>query len=156
MNEEVLKDNTHPETIRDFVDKLEKKYHKVTSAKNNLPIMENGRPTQKGSIYRPDILVFDKNENITHILEIETGDGGKSMVGAIFLADASINKHIEQKIQDSKIKPDLIFIILGNKYNAIKRIEAVKPYLNLKHITTHIYTKNEAYKELFNPYIQNI
>lgn len=149
-------DNTHPKIVRDFVDKFEKKFYKVTSAKNNLPIMENGRPTQKDSIYRPDILVYDKNLNITHILEIETKDGGKSMIGAIFLADACMTKHIEQKIQDSKIKPDLIFIILGNKYNAIKRIEAAKPYLNLKHITTHIYTRTEAYKELSKLDIQNI
>lgn len=150
-NMKKVKDSKHKENVIEFVGKLKTKFQKVTANKNNLPIVKDvNKPTQKESIYRPDILVKDINGNITHILEIETGDGGKSMVGAIFLADACISKHIEAGIQNSRIKSDLIFVILGKKYNAIKRIEAIKPHLKkITHINYHIYTKREAYETLF-------
>lgn len=147
----IVEVESHSESIRDFASKLKNISNNVTTNNNNLPLTDGLKATQKTSIYRPDIIVSDNNKNITHIIEIETGDGGKSMVGAIFLADTCISTHIKQKIQGSNIKPNLIFIILGSKYNAIKRINAIEPYLkSATHINLHIYTKKEAYKELFN------
>ncbi len=135
--------SVHNATIDNFVTELEKKFYKVKT-EQNLPLMKNYGPTQADSIYRPDIVVYDKDRNITHILEIES-DGGKAMVGAIFLAEACISKHIEEGIHDSKIKPDLIFVILRRKYNAIKRIDAVQHHLKtITNINYSICTKDEA------------
>ena len=146
--EDIIKSkDIHPETVKEFAEKLKRKYYKVAITNNSLPIINGIRPTRDTSIYRPDIIASDKSGNIEQIWEIESHDGGKSMVGAIFLADACISKHIEDGIQDSNIKPDLIFVILGAKYNAMKRIEAIQPYLKtITHINCKIYTKNEAYK----------
>lgn len=132
---------------------LKRKFPKVTTEgegqgnSNNLPIINGMRPTRPTSLYRPEIIAYDKDNNITHIWEIESGDGGKSMIGAIFLADACISMHIKDGIQNSNIKPELIFMILGNKDNAMKRINAIQPYLKtVKHIK--IYTQTEAYDSL--------
>ncbi len=134
----------HADTINYFVAELGKKFFKVKMNENNLPLMKNYEPTQADSIYRPDIVVYDKDRNITHILEIES-DGGKAMVGAIFLAEACISKHIEEGIHNSNIKPDLIFVILGRKYNAMKRIDAVQHHLKtITNINYSICTKDEA------------
>lgn len=133
---------------------LKTKFPKVTMKKqgngnsNNLPIINGIRPTREASIYRPDIIVYDKDENITHIWEIESSDGGKSMIGAIFLADACICRHINDGIQHSNIKPELIFMILGNKNNAMKRINAIQPYLKTAVMNIKIYTEKEAYDSL--------
>ncbi|MCZ7402001.1 MAG: hypothetical protein O8C61_07245 [Candidatus Methanoperedens sp.] len=148
---ETVETKEHHGNLLDFASKLEQKSHKVSKNNNNLPLNNNRIATQKTSIYRPDIIVYDENDDITHILEIETGDGGKSMVGAIFLADSCISSHIRNEIQDSTIKPHLIFLILGSKDTAIKRINAIESYLkSVMYINLHIYTKIEAYKELFN------
>ncbi len=117
----IVEAGSHQENIMDFASKLKNKSNNVTTNKNNLPLTDDLKATQKTSIYRPDIIVYDNNKNITHIIEIETRDGGKSMVGAIFLADSCISTHVEKGFQDSTVKPNLIFVILGSKYNAIKR-----------------------------------
>lgn len=134
---------------------LQRKFCKVTMEgdgngnSNNLPIINGIRPTRSTSLYRPEIIVYDKDNNITHIWEIESGDGGKSMLGAIFLADACISMHLKDGIQSSQIKPELIFVILGNRDNAMKRIDAIQPYLKtVKHIKIKIYTQKEAYDSL--------
>jgi hypothetical protein len=149
--EDVIKKNKiHNETVKEFVEKLKHKYHNVSDDKNNLPLTEGYKSTRKGSIYRPDILVKDINNNITHIIEIESGDGGKSMIGALFLADACISLNIKTKCQDSNVMPELIFVILGTKYNAIKRENALEPYLkSISHLKYHFCTKKEAKEILF-------
>lgn len=148
------KKNIHEENVIEFVTKLKQKYHEeyyISDKKNNLPLTQDSKTTREDSIYRPDILVKDKKGNIIYIIEIETQDGGKSLIGALFLANACISKHIELKLQDSNIEtPKLVFVILGNKNNATKRIDAIKPQLdNITHLDYYFCTKEEANNLLF-------
>ncbi len=144
------KKNIHKENVIEFVNKLQQKYPNVSDNKNTLPLTEGGTTLREYSIYRPDILVKDINNNITHIIEIETQDGGKSMIGALFLADACISQNIKAKLQDSSIMPELIFVILGNILNAHKRIKAVEFHLKrISHIKYRLCTKKEVCDYLF-------
>lgn len=97
---------------------------------NNLPISQKGEPTRKESLYRPDIMICEdrgSKRNIWCIVEIETG-AGKSIPGAMVLADHCIGEHRKIGLQDEGIRPRLFFVTLKDTELARKRISAVKKY----------------------------
>lgn len=68
------------------------------------------------AIYRPDLLVIDPtNGQIVWIVEVETSDPGKSIVGAAVLADICMT--IENEKGHQPTKPHLLFVFYRSLAN---------------------------------------
>ena len=82
--------------------------------KRGLVVQTRGNDLPYGSkreeaIYRPDLLVRDPNDmQILWIVEVETGEAGKAVVGAAILADICIE--VEMRKGRQQIKPQLLFV----------------------------------------------
>jgi hypothetical protein len=77
----------------------------VQTRGNNLPYGSR----RDEAIYRPDLLVRDPNGKQIHwIVEVETGEAGKAVVGAAILADVCIE--VETREGRQRIKPKLLFV----------------------------------------------
>ena len=98
--------------------------------------------SRHGAIYDPDIIAR-KNDEITHIVEIESSEAGRSVIGAALLADYCIQHHKENGMQHSN--PYLIFVILGEQASTKltgKRLAGLaKHFTNLK---IKLYSEREA------------
>jgi hypothetical protein len=107
----------HNEVVERIKRHFEKDGFDAQTRGNNLPV-NSGR---NGSIYRPDIIVR-KNGQIVWLVEVETGEGGKSLAGAAVLADACMEK------MQVKNKPNLLFVFYRSETNldlAKKRLDAI-------------------------------
>lgn len=118
---------------------------------NNLPISQKGEPTRKESLYRPDIMICEdkgSKRNIWCIVEIETG-AGKSIPGAMVLADYCIKQHRKIGLQDEGIRPRIFFVTLKDTELVRKRISAVKKYCsNVLIDENDAFSKQEAVEKV--------
>lgn len=122
-----------------------KKGYRVQIRGNNLPT----KSRRDEAIYRPDLLVRDsKNNEIVWIVEVETSEPSKAVVGAILLADVCME--IEMQRGTQREKPRLLFIFYAPKATiklATKRIHAIGERLTHLH-NIEALTEREALQEI--------
>lgn len=114
----------HKTIIPEEIKRILKKKYNVTSTRN-----VNRLPDSKTHLYEPDVIVWDRNEEVIRkIIEIECDPVRKSIVGAAILADYCL------KFRKQLVKPDFYFIVYGE--NGIKqlkdfqaRIKVIKAYI---------------------------
>ena len=95
----------HDVVVNRIKEAFENKGFRVQIRGNNLPYGAR----QDEAIYRPDMLVKDhKNGDIVWIVEVETSQAGKAVVGAAALAE--ICMRIEKKEGRQKGTPYLLFV----------------------------------------------
>lgn len=112
----------HEDAVARISREFEKKGYSVQSRGNNLPT----KSRRSGSIYRPDLLVR-KNGQIVWIVEVETSEAGKAVVGAAALADVCME--IEKQKGQQVVNPYLLFVFYRTTANlelATKRLTALK------------------------------
>jgi len=125
----------------------EKKGFRVKSRGNNLPYGSK----RIDAIYRPDLLIKEPaNHQIVNIVEVETSEAGKTVVGAAVLADTCMQIEIEKGRQQEK--PTLIFIFYRQSANlklGKKRIAQLTRQNRIRHLTdVLIMTEKEVLKEI--------
>jgi len=119
-----------------IVDKIKQAFQEkgfqVQVRGNNLPIGS----IRAEAIYRPDMLVRSKgNDDIAWIVEIETSEAGKSVVGATVLADVCMQ--IETEKGQQRERPDLLLIFYRPSAHlqlAEKRIEQLRAQRRIQHL----------------------
>lgn len=120
----------HDETVASISKEFKRRGFRVHTRLNNLPT----DATRSEAIYRPDILVSNpKDGQIVWIVEVETSEAGKAVVGAAALADICMEKEMAKGLQ--KVKPKLLFVFYRTSANlelAVKRLTALEPK------TTHL------------------
>jgi hypothetical protein len=124
----------------------EKKGFRVQSRGNNLPQGSN----RNEAIYRPDLVVRNPaSHQIVHIVEVETGDAGKAVVGAAVLADICMGIEIEKGRQQKK--PTLIFVFYEQSANlqlGKKRLTQLARQNRIRHLAdVLIRSEKEALEE---------
>jgi len=106
---------------------FEEKGFVVQSRGNNLP----RGSTRKTAIYRPDLLVRkERNGSVRWIVEVETSEAGKSVVGAATLADICMEI-------DCGDRPNLLFVFYRSSANlqlAEKRLKHLVRQRRVKHL----------------------
>ena len=122
---------------------FEEKGYRVQIRGNNLP-QGSGR---REAIYRPDMLVRSQvRPDILWIVEVETGQAGKSVVGAAALADVCMQIETESGKQQGQ--PTLIFVFYRASVRlqlAEKRIRKLKEQRRLRFVgDAKVLTENEA------------
>lgn len=125
----------------------QKKGFRVQNRGNNLPYGSK----RNDAIYRPDLLVKDPaSHQIVHMIEVETGDAGKAVVGAAVLADICMEMEIEKGRQQKK--PTLTFVFYRHSANlelGKKRLEQLTGQNRIGHLTeVMIRTEKEALEEI--------
>jgi len=101
----VIAMSDHNRVVNEIKEAFEERGFLVQIRGNNLP-REVGRDE---AIYRPDMLVKDrKNGDIVWIVEVETSQAGKAVVGAAALAE--ICMRIEKTEGRQKETPYLLFV----------------------------------------------
>jgi hypothetical protein len=137
----------HDAVVTRIREAFEKKGFLVQIRGNNLPVDSD----RSEAIYRPDLLVKrQSNKNIAWIIEVETGDPGKSVVGAAILADVCMEMEIERGQQHKK--PGLVFIFyqasanLNLAHKRIRQLIARRRVNNLGEIK--ILTEKKALSEI--------
>lgn len=103
------------------------------------------------AIYRPDLLVKDPaSHQIVHIVEVETGDAGKAVVGATVLADTCMEIELEKERQ--RQKPTLIFVFYRQSANlelGKKRLAQLTRQNRIRHLANvMISTEKDALEEI--------
>jgi hypothetical protein len=81
----------HEDVVRRISDAFSNRGFDVRSRGNNLP--KNARRDE--AIYRPDLIVRNSEGDIVWLVEVETNQPGKSVVGAAMLADILTDKNAE-------------------------------------------------------------
>jgi len=95
----------HEEMVARISEAYAKRGLVVQTRGNNLPYGSK----REEAIYRPDLLVRDPNDKQIHwVVEVETGEAGKAVVGAAILADICIEMETQKGHQ--QIKPNLLFV----------------------------------------------
>jgi hypothetical protein len=135
----------HEKVVARIAREYEKRGFQVQSRGNNLP--QGSKRT--GAIYRPDLLVRDSTTGkILCIVEIETSDAGKAVVGATVLAD--ICMEIEGK--DQQERPTLVFIFYRLSANldlAKKRLAQLMQQDRMRHLADIlIWTESQAIERI--------
>jgi len=136
----------HDNVVARIADEFANKGYKVQRTGNNLPTKSERDQT----IYRPDLLVRDpKNNDILWIVEVETSEGSKAVVGAALLAD--ICMEIEKNRDRQHGDPKLRFIFYGKDAKvhsklAEKKFDAIRDRIQLKDIKAKI--EVEALQEI--------
>jgi len=112
-----------------FVEKLaaqfEQKGLRAQTRENNLPIGAN----RDEAIYRPDVIVRNRENEIVWLVEVETSEGGKAVAGAAILADICMEK---MNVQN---KPKVLFVFYRSGSNLELAEKRLKP---LRQKATHI------------------
>ena len=107
-----------------------RRFH-VQTRGNNLP--EHSR--RDDAIYRPDLIVRrEKGGHIAWLVEVETSEAGKSVVGATILADICVE---EVEKQDQRDRPGIMFIFYKTSTNlqlANKRLKALERSGKISHL----------------------
>ena len=92
--------------------------------------------------------VWPKNNEILWIVEVETGNAGKAVAGAVVLADICMQIEKERSVQ--REKPKLLFIFYAPTVNmklATKRLDAMKS--RITHLqSVEALTEREALQEI--------
>lgn len=112
----------HENAVARISREFEKKGYSVQNRQNNLPT----KSPRSGTIYRPDLLVW-KNGQLVWIVEVETSEAGKAVVGAAALADICVE--IERQRGQQVVKPNLLFVFYRGTPNlglATKRLAALR------------------------------
>jgi len=120
----------------------EKRYHTQVKG-NNLPRkLPRGRKREE-SIYRPDLLVMkEKDGPIHYIVEVETSQPGKAVVGAAVLADACVDSDPNQQ----EAKPTLLFIFYrptAKLQLAAKRLTRLEPLRRFEHLNDILFLRED-------------
>lgn len=126
---------------------LEQRGFEVQTTHTGLPLEHlTEHASRHGAIYDPD-MIARKNGEITHIVEIESSEAGRSVIGAALLADYCIQYHKENGMQ--RRNPYLVFAILGEQASTkltgkrLARLE--KHFANLQ---IRLYSEREAAEKL--------
>jgi hypothetical protein len=109
----------HEDVVARIAARVERQGFRVQTRNNNLP---PGSPSSE-TIYRPDIIVRNHDNQIAWLFEVETSEAGKAVAGAAILADICMEK------MNVKSKPKLLFVFYRSKSNlklAEKRLLAMK------------------------------
>ena len=109
----------HNDVVARLVKQFEKKGFKVQTRNNNLP----SSAKRDESIYRPDLIIRNRDDQIIYLVEVETSEGGKAVVGAAILADICMKK------MGVNNKPKLLFVFYKPESNlklAEKRLKELK------------------------------
>jgi hypothetical protein len=115
----------HNEVVERISKHFEKKGFQVQTRENNLPT-GGGR---NDALYRPDIIVRNREDQIVWLVEVETSEGGKAVAGAAILADICMEK------MNVKGRPKLLFVFYRPESNlklAEKRLSAMES--RIKHL----------------------
>jgi len=111
-------ESNHEDAVARISREFQKKGYSVQTRGNNLPT----KSRRSAAIYRPDLLVR-KGDQLVWIVEVETSEAGKAVVGAAILAD--ICMEIERQKGEQVAKPNLLFIFYRGTPNlglATKRL----------------------------------
>ena len=90
----------HNEVVGRISKQFEKKGFQVQTRENNLPTGAG----RIDALYRPDIIVRNREGQIVWLVEVETSEGGKAVAGAAILADICMEK------MNIKSRPKLLFV----------------------------------------------
>jgi len=122
----------HEVVVQRISDALSGRGFYVQIRGNNLP--KGSRRTE--AIYRPDLIVRSKqDQDIIWLVEVETSQAGKSVVGAMMLADICMEEEIKRGRQ--REKPGIMFIFYRESANlqlAEKRLEALRRRRRVSHL----------------------
>jgi hypothetical protein len=123
---------------------------RVQTKGNNLPQGSH----RDEAIYRPDLLVRDRTDGqILLIVEVETSDAGKSVVGAAVLADVCMGIEIEGERQ--RKSPSLLFVFYRPSAHldlAKKRLAQLRQQNRINHLAEiHVMTENDALEHPTTP-----
>jgi len=127
----------HDDVVARISAEYEKRGFQVHSRRNNLP----SGSKRNEAIYRPDLLVKDSGGQIVRIVEVETSDAGKAVVGAAVLADVCMGIEMENGRQ--KRKPTLVFIFYLKSANlelGKKRLEHLTRQNRIRHLADVLLT----------------
>ena len=117
----------HNDAVTRISQAFEEKGFVVQNRGNNLP----RGSTRRTAIYRPDLLVRrDRNGPVRWIVEVETSEAGKSVVGAATLADTCMEI-------DCADRPNLLFVFYRPSTNlqlAEKRLEHLVRQRRVEHL----------------------
>ena len=141
----------HEDVVRRISDAFSNRGFDVRSRGNNLP--ENARRDEV--IYRPDLIVRNSDGDIAWLVEVETNQPGKSVVGAAMLADICVEEEIKMRRQ--REKPGMMFIFYRASAKlrlAEKRLEAPKRQRRIRHLEPIlILDETSAKKKILEPAI---
>ena len=122
----------HEDVLQRISDVFSDRGFDVQIRGNNLP---------KGSrryeaIYRPDLIARSrKSEDIIWLVEVETSHAGKSVVGAVILADICIEEEMRKRRQREKAGIMFIFYrASANLQLAHKKLDALKRQRRIRHL----------------------
>jgi hypothetical protein len=137
----------HDVVVSRIKEAFQKKGFPVQTEGNNLP--HGAKLTE--AIYRPDMIVRSKgSDDVAWIVEVETSEAGKSVVGAAVLADVCMQIETERGRQ--RERPNLLFIFhrpSANLQLAEKRFEQLKRQHRLEHLAgVSILTERQAVEEI--------
>jgi len=132
----------HNEVVARISRAFEEKGFVVQSRGNNFP----RGSTRRRAIYRPDLLVRrEKNGPVRWIVEVETSEAGKPVVGAAILADICMEI-------DCGNRPNLLFVFYRPSANlqlAEKRLEHLVRQRRVEHLgDITIMTEKDAIKKI--------
>lgn len=133
----------HDDVVARVARAYEKKGFQVQSKGNNLP--QGSKRTE--AIYRPDLLVRGRiTGQILWIVEVETSDAGKAVVGAAVLADICMG------IEGQQERPTRVLIFYRPSANldlAKKRLSQLRQQGRIKHLADIlIWTESQALEEI--------
>lgn len=140
----------HDDVVARISEAYEKKGFRVQTRGNNLP--QGSRRVE--AIYRPDLLVKNPSDGqIAWIVEVETGDAGKSVIGAATLADICMGIEMERGRQ--RESPSLLFIFYRPSANlklAEKRLVELTRQNRIKHLRDILLlTEKEGLEKIRQP-----
>jgi len=114
----------HEEAVARISKEFKRKGFRVQTRLNNLPTNAN----RSEAIYRPDILVRNpEDDQVAWIVEVETSEAGKVVVGAAALAEICMEKEMAKGLQ--KAKTNLLFVFYRTSANlelAVNRLTALR------------------------------
>jgi len=135
--------NWHKNAINRLVTYLQNNY--MVKAPYNLPVQN-----RFGALYQPDICVFDKySEELKCIIEVQTANVRKSIMGAAILAEISLKDlNLSRKIK-------LIFILKDNSNQEelrklVVRLKKMKDLFKLDYLDENI--ELLSFKEFMESY----
>lgn len=106
----------HNDIVAGIASRFVQRGFKARTTDNNLP---PGKPSNE-TLYRPDIIVRNQNDQILWLVEVETSEGGKAVAGAAILADVCMQR------MNVEGKPKLLFVF----YRAGSNLGLAKKRLN--------------------------
>ena len=131
----------HKQTVQEIVEKLRTKYS--LKYPFNLPEQKLEK-----ALYQPDIVVFDTNNAVRYIIEVQTRNVRKSIAGATILAEICLG----MMKQDSR--PTLFFVVKDDSEERelkklVFRIDKIRESLRHPHLEkVEICRKTEFVKNI--------